>query len=99
MNKSELAEEICEELGLDYYEVYNEDGANVRSSFLEAVYGEVVMRGSSSDIEQKVNRLIDQYDIQDADKLPQHELAHIVNDIVYDLLDLRKVVAGGDPDE
>lgn len=42
MNKSELAEEICEELGLDYYEVYNEDGANVTAKFLQSVHDAVV---------------------------------------------------------
>ena len=42
MNKSEKAREICDELGLDYYQVYNEDGANVTAAFLDAVHDEVV---------------------------------------------------------
>lgn len=41
-NKSETAREICEELGIDYYEVYNEDGANVTAEFLNAVHKRVV---------------------------------------------------------
>lgn len=41
-NKSETAREICEELGLDYHSVYNEDGANVTAEFLNAVHEEVV---------------------------------------------------------
>lgn len=47
MNKSKTAREICEELGLDYYEVYNEDGANVTAAFLDAVHSEIVAQKSS----------------------------------------------------
>jgi len=42
MNKSEKAREICNELDLDYYQVYNEDGANVTAAFLDAVHDDVV---------------------------------------------------------
>ncbi len=41
MTKREKAEEICEELGLDYYNVYNEGSGSVSAKFLNAVHGEV----------------------------------------------------------
>lgn len=41
-NKTETAREICDELDIDFYEVYNADGANVTAKFLDAVHERVV---------------------------------------------------------
>ena len=42
MSEADLAEEICEELGLDYNQMFAEVGANVNAAFLEAVHEEIV---------------------------------------------------------
>jgi len=40
-NKSELAEQICNKLDIDYYDVYNENGGCVTHKFLKRVFEEV----------------------------------------------------------
>ena len=42
MSEADLAEEICEELGLDYNQVFVGPEAKVGSTFLEAVHEEIV---------------------------------------------------------
>jgi len=42
VSKADLAEEICEELDLDYNQVFAQTEAKVSTTFLEAVHKEVV---------------------------------------------------------
>ncbi|WP_058825718.1 hypothetical protein [Haloferax sp. Q22] len=42
MSEADLAEEICEELGLDYNRVFAELEVKVSTAFLEAVHEEIV---------------------------------------------------------
>lgn len=56
MSKADLAEEICEELDLDYNRVFAQAEAKVSTAFLEAVHEEVVQgKDDTRDIGETVD--------------------------------------------